>query len=151
MTMITPSYLGETIEYSSLHACRSTLEDPTPVHVIHRISLKPADHNRLVILAQHASAFAKLLHRAHTSAGCSQQVGLENCPGGPDQVIRSDFLDEARDVDVSGTGVGARCVVAIQTAVGFDQCFVLAQGRQRFGESLVHLDLMDILMDISAE
>ena len=32
MTMITPSYLGETIEYSSLHACRSTLEDPTPLH-----------------------------------------------------------------------------------------------------------------------
>ena len=29
MTMITPSYLRETIEYSSLHACRSTLEDPT--------------------------------------------------------------------------------------------------------------------------
>ena len=33
MTMITPSYLGETIEYSSLHACRSTLEDPTKVYV----------------------------------------------------------------------------------------------------------------------
>lgn len=33
MTMITPSYLGETIEYSSLHACRSTLEDPTQVAV----------------------------------------------------------------------------------------------------------------------
>ena len=32
MTMITPSYLGETIEYSSLHACRSTLEDPTVVN-----------------------------------------------------------------------------------------------------------------------
>ena len=32
MTMITPSYLGETIEYSSLHACRSTLEDPTSIH-----------------------------------------------------------------------------------------------------------------------
>ena len=32
MTMITPSYLGETIEYSSLHACRSTLEDPTASH-----------------------------------------------------------------------------------------------------------------------
>ena len=31
MTMITPSYLGETIEYSSLHACRSTLEDPTVI------------------------------------------------------------------------------------------------------------------------
>ena len=34
MTMITPSYLGETIEYSSLHACRSTLEDPTFLGVI---------------------------------------------------------------------------------------------------------------------
>ena len=33
MTMITPSYLGETIEYSSLHACRSTLEDPTAAGV----------------------------------------------------------------------------------------------------------------------
>ena len=33
MTMITPSYLGETIEYSSLHACRSTLEDPTSAEV----------------------------------------------------------------------------------------------------------------------
>ena len=37
MTMITPSYLGETIEYSSLHACRSTLEDPTAA------SPRPAD------------------------------------------------------------------------------------------------------------
>ena len=38
MTMITPSYLGETIEYSSLHACRSTLEDPT----MHQIRLQAA-------------------------------------------------------------------------------------------------------------
>ena len=37
MTMITPSYLGETIEYSSLHACRSTLEDPTSLVIRQRI------------------------------------------------------------------------------------------------------------------
>ena len=37
MTMITPSYLGETIEYSSLHACRSTLEDPTYAHAAKKI------------------------------------------------------------------------------------------------------------------
>ena len=36
MTMITPSYLGETIEYSSLHACRSTLEDPTAKEMLAR-------------------------------------------------------------------------------------------------------------------
>ena len=40
MTMITPSYLGETIEYSSLHACRSTLEDPT--HAIARSAVGEA-------------------------------------------------------------------------------------------------------------
>ena len=41
MTMITPSYLGETIEYSSLHACRSTLEDPTdePANLADSVSL----------------------------------------------------------------------------------------------------------------
>ena len=38
MTMITPSYLGETIEYSSLHACRSTLEDPTGLALVLAIS-----------------------------------------------------------------------------------------------------------------
>jgi len=42
MTMITPSYLGETIEYSSLHACRSTLEDPTPKG-LYRLTSNPKD------------------------------------------------------------------------------------------------------------
>ena len=41
MTMITPSYLGETIEYSSLHACRSTLEDPTRKHMDIRSLQRP--------------------------------------------------------------------------------------------------------------
>ena len=46
MTMITPSYLGETIEYSSLHACRSTLEDPTGVMatLAHLGRIQPAEH-----------------------------------------------------------------------------------------------------------
>ena len=40
MTMITPSYLGETIEYSSLHACRSTLEDPITSEGVGALSLR---------------------------------------------------------------------------------------------------------------
>ena len=43
MTMITPSYLGETIEYSSLHACRSTLEDPTLMH-LPKLGIKGNSH-----------------------------------------------------------------------------------------------------------
>ena len=46
MTMITPSYLGETIEYSSLHACRSTLEDPT----FSRVGLKNGDRAGAVLV-----------------------------------------------------------------------------------------------------
>ena len=45
MTMITPSYLGETIEYSSLHACRSTLEDPTPNRPVDRRATSPLKAN----------------------------------------------------------------------------------------------------------
>ena len=44
MTMITPSYLGETIEYSSLHACRSTLEDPTFEQSQHVAFARDGDH-----------------------------------------------------------------------------------------------------------
>ena len=52
MTMITPSYLGETIEYSSLHACRSTLEDPTS-------RINAIIHGRRVISAETALRFAR--------------------------------------------------------------------------------------------
>ena len=56
MTMITPSYLGETIEYSSLHACRSTLEDPTE-----RASRRtdPVEHDALLIPAGHPPRVAR--------------------------------------------------------------------------------------------
>ena len=53
MTMITPSYLGETIEYSSLHACRSTLEDPT------LISDQSSSRDTMAILPH------KLIQRRH--------------------------------------------------------------------------------------
>ena len=56
MTIITPSYLGETIEYSSLHACRSTLEDPTddfmkPDRVVIGVE---SDHGRSVMAELYA-------------------------------------------------------------------------------------------------
>src|SRR5258708_24057190 len=39
------------------------------IHMIHGVPLQPPDHDRLVLLAQHASALAQLLHRSeeHTS------------------------------------------------------------------------------------
>ena len=49
MTMITPSYLGETIEYSSLHACRSTLEDPTSLGLILSVGRSGVCHSHIRI------------------------------------------------------------------------------------------------------
>ena len=62
MTMITPSYLGETIEYSSLHACRSTLEDPTALRKRHAAFgrgsltlLRPENPRILAFVREHES------------------------------------------------------------------------------------------------
>ena len=60
MTMITPSYLGETIEYSSLHACRSTLEDPTRHDAI-IVSLSTFEGRNLVDLRMHAMKEGRLV------------------------------------------------------------------------------------------
>ena len=68
MTMITPSYLGETIEYSSLHACRSTLEDPTGVELCYGYKLRIEDG---VVIRQRA-----LLHdRGGISIGKNAVIG----------------------------------------------------------------------------
>ena len=75
MTMITPSYLGETIEYSSLHACRSTLEDPTKDDTQDEELLAryrragadaagPSDAVRAAILAESRRVAAELAKRA---------------------------------------------------------------------------------------
>ena len=63
MTMITPSYLGETIEYSSLHACRSTLEDPTPhppLRPLRRNGSSP-QHRARPTIARRARGLARAL------------------------------------------------------------------------------------------
>ena len=61
MTMITPSYLGETIEYSSLHACRSTLEDPT--HDLRKLASKH-DLRELLLKVYPEAQTKKLIHHS---------------------------------------------------------------------------------------
>ena len=64
MTMITPSYLGETIEYSSLHACRSTLEDPTYQAGDMAAAKQSLDMASQLVGQKNAEAFAALLPAA---------------------------------------------------------------------------------------
>ena len=70
MTMITPSYLGETIEYSSLHACRSTLEDPN------RGSLTVGSFADLVMF----EAGAEWVFRAAGSRSKSKNTPFDGAP-----------------------------------------------------------------------
>ena len=88
MTMITPSYLGETIEYSSLHACRSTLEDPTldPVRMAGR-NVSPSDVSAAIAANnfQAAAGQAKrpaMVTIARKETGQPSQSGNGSAPGG---------------------------------------------------------------------
>ena len=85
MTMITPSYLGETIEYSSLHACRSTLEDPTHCGLAPgNAKMKPGAFSRLAHRSVEEPAKALEsgagLHPTRWAAGPTQaEAGFSLC------------------------------------------------------------------------
>ena len=79
MTMITPSYLGETIEYSSLHACRSTLEDPTEYLARAHVPMR-----NFCLLQQHFHRFQHPSSLTEPSAARKSTVSLSfllPCPG----------------------------------------------------------------------
>ena len=78
MTMITPSYLGETIEYSSLHACRSTLEDPTALIAQEQACLVNAGMDSATALTTATSDVTAVLIAA--KADPSQSTGLPRLP-----------------------------------------------------------------------
>ena len=89
MTMITPSYLGETIEYSSLHACRSTLEDPT----------QPVG-----ILAQTGNPYNNTHWMVQTGDSVTGTIDNTGLPDGPVSVIiQSSYFGNQT---VSGTAAG---------------------------------------------
>ena len=91
MTMITPSYLGETIEYSSLHACRSTLEDPNqlPPRRAHR-QLRRRPQRRKPVSSRHL----RLWPAAPAMAGT-----LEGSPGLRLRTVPSiEFREGAREM-----------------------------------------------------
>ncbi len=68
--------------YSSSGRCRFGDHVELPVvDVIHRKSLQPADHNRLVFRTEHARTLTQLLHRTHAGAGGAEKIRFENGSG----------------------------------------------------------------------
>ena len=78
MTMITPSYLGETIEYSSLHACRSTLEDPTDGEIVDKLGtakiVRPGQDATILALAMMVSRAVAAADKLKSEYGIDCEV-----------------------------------------------------------------------------
>ena len=95
MTMITPSYLGETIEYSSLHACRSTLEDPTR-HIrdddIARLKAEIAKPLNLEMAATEEMTAIALNTRPHAACLVPERRQEVTTEGGLDALAQHNLL-----------------------------------------------------------
>ena len=103
MTMITPSYLGETIEYSSLHACRSTLEDPT----------EP------ILVQVRSSSGREGWGEGHISPGSSSETregGWRFCRAMAERIVGKD-LAEARQIISTSMGASKVAATAMITAI----------------------------------
>src|SRR5579862_3524359 len=97
---------------------------------VHSVALEAADLNGLAIVAMHdAGAFAEDIDGADAGATGTEEIRVENCERGAAQVAGGDFFDEARNVDVGGTGGGAGRIEAEEAAVGFDRCLLIRKRR----------------------
>ncbi len=82
------------------------------IKVLHRVALQAADFDgAAAVRMQHARAFAKHVYWTNAGAAKSEDVGIKDGVGRTFQIAGGNFLDEARNVDVGGTGAGARGVV----------------------------------------
>src|SRR4030095_12987360 len=75
----------------------------------HGMTLQAADLDGLLVVAViDAGAFTKHIDRADARAAGAEDVGIEDGKCRAAEIALGDFLDEARNVNVSGAGCGAR-------------------------------------------
>jgi hypothetical protein len=105
------------------------------IEMLHGVTLQKADGDGLVVdVVINAGAFAEDLNGADARTTQAENIGVENCFGGPEEVAGGDFLDEARDIYMRGAGAGARRIKAEQAAVGFRHGCLRTERRMEFGE-----------------
>jgi hypothetical protein len=106
--------------------------DAAVVDVIHGVALEAADGDGLVFGIEDARTFAQFLDRADAGAGGTEKIGIENGARGTEEIAGGNFLDEARYVDVRGTGVRAWRVETHEAAGRLGEGFLLREGREEF-------------------
>ena len=105
------------------------------IKMFHGVTLEKADGDGLVVdVVINAGAFAEDIYRADARTTQAQNIGVENCFGGTEEVAGGDFLDEARDIYMRGAGASARRIKTEQAAVGFGYGCLRTERRMEFGE-----------------
>src|SRR5437773_834215 len=108
--------------------------------VVGGMALQQGDLDRLLVaVIQHARPLAQHFHGAGARAGMAERVGFENDARRAAQVAGRDLLDESRNVDVGGTGLGAGRIVTEQALVGLEQRVVWSERRRDVGEVALQL------------
>ena len=107
------------------------------VKTVHGIALQPPDLDGLpVVPLHHAVAFAQHVHRAHSRATQSENVGIENGQRGAAQIAARYLLDKARHIDMRRARRRARRVETEQAAVGLGQSGLRIERRMQIGKPL---------------
>src|SRR5690606_20614585 len=104
-----------------------------------RVALQPADGDRAMLGAEHASPDAEFVDRANASAGVAHEVRVEDRRRGTENVARGDLADEGRHVDIGWARLDARRIEAVEAAVRLDGRLVRRVGRIGLGEGVLKL------------
>ncbi|MNS93188.1 hypothetical protein D3C72_1273460 [compost metagenome] len=90
--------------------------------VVQGIALQQADQHRcaFLVMIAYAGLLAEDFGRADPRATAAEDVGREDFFRSTLNVLLVNVADERGNVDVTGTGVDARGVIAVQATRGFD-------------------------------
>ena len=104
--------------------------DAVFVNMIGRVTLEPADFDRVAVAIEHdAGAFAEHLGRANPRAARAKDVGGENGAGRAGHIPGHDLFDEGRDIDAGRAGGDAGRVEAEKAAGRFHDRLLLGVAR----------------------
>lgn len=105
------------------------------VEMFHGVALEKADGDRMAVnILIDAGAFAEDLDRTDAGATETQNIGVQNCFSGAEEVAGGDFLDETRNIYVRRASGGTRGVKTIEAAIGFGKRCLGSEGWMELGE-----------------
>jgi hypothetical protein len=115
---------------------------------VHGVTLQTADFDGLLVVAMiDAGTFAENIHGTDARATGAENVGVEDGKRGAAEIALGDLFDEARNVNVGGTGRGAGSVEAVEAPVGFGEGGLMVEGRMKVRETNEEVGMRLVLVE----